>query len=327
MDTKKIADFKPGDDVQGFFMVKECEEKTTTTNKSYLDMILMDDSGEINAKLWDTAVATSNDYSKDSIIKIRGSVSLWQNRNQLKILKIRNATEEDQVRMEDFVPCAPWSPDEMYQSIKGYVDRIQQPDIKTIVSVLMEEKHDKLMYYPAAKSNHHAIRSGLMYHVLRMLQMGESICGVYPELNTDLIYAGIILHDIAKIDEMNANTLGIVSEYSRDGQLLGHLIQGIKDIDRVAREHGLDQEVVSVIEHMILSHHYEPEFGSPKKPMFPEAEVLHYIDIIDARIYDMKRVLDQVEGGSFSEPVWVLDRRRLFKPTFLSNNGSDTTNE
>ncbi len=117
-----------------------------------------------------------------------------------------------------------------------------------------------------------------------MLQTGEAITKVYTELDTDLIYAGIILHDLAKIDEMNANNLGIVSEYSRDGQLLGHLIQGIKDIDRVARENNIDEEVVVVIEHMILSHHYEPEFGSPKKPMFPEAEVLHYIDIIDARI-------------------------------------------
>ncbi len=204
----------------------------------------------------------------------------------------------------------------MLEDIMVYVDQINNPDIQKLVRLLIEEKHEKLLYYPAAKSNHHAIRSGLLYHILRMLQTGEAITKVYTELDTDLIYAGIILHDLAKIDEMNANNLGIVSEYSRDGQLLGHLIQGIKDIDRVARENNIDEEVVVVIEHMILSHHYEPEFGSPKKPMFPEAEVLHYIDIIDARIYDMNRVLGQVEEGSFSEPVWVLDRRRLYKSTF-----------
>lgn len=316
IEEKKIADFKPGDDIQGYYLIKECEQKTTTTNKAYLDMILMDDSGDINAKLWDASEATSGAYAKDSIVKVRGAVSLWQNRNQLKVLKIRNASEEDQLDIQDFVPCAPWEPERMLKDIMGYVEQIEHGQIRKIVEVILAEKHEKLMYYPAAKSNHHAIRSGLLYHVLRMLQTGEGIAKVYPELDTDLIYAGIILHDIAKIDEMNASNLGIVSEYSRDGQLLGHLIQGIKDIDRIAREHDLDQEVVSVIEHMILSHHYEPEFGSPKKPMFPEAEVLHYIDIIDARIYDMKRVLDQLDEGEFSEPVWVLDRRRLYKTTF-----------
>jgi len=316
MEGKQITEFKPGDDIQGFFLIKDVEVKTTTTNKAYLDMILMDQTGEINAKLWDATVATTQTFEKDSIVKVKGSVSLWQNRNQLKVFKLRAATEEDAVKLEDYVPSAPWKPEKMLEDIMVYVDQINNPDIQKLVRLLIEEKQEKLLYYPAAKSNHHAIRSGLLYHILRMLQTGEAILKVYTELDSDLIYSGIILHDLAKIDEMNANNLGIVSEYSRDGQLLGHLIQGIKDIDRVARENDIDEEVVVVIEHMILSHHYEPEFGSPKKPMFPEAEVLHYIDIIDARIYDMNRVLGQVDEGSFSEPVWVLDRRRLYKSTF-----------
>ena len=316
MEGKQITEFKPGDDIQGFFLIKDVEVKTTTTNKAYLDMILMDQTGEINAKLWDATVATTQTFEKDSIVKVKGSVSLWQNRNQLKVFKLRAATEEDAVKLEDYVPSAPWKPEKMLEDIMVYVDQINNPDIQKLVRLLIEEKHEKLLYYPAAKSNHHAIRSGLLYHILRMLQTGEAILKVYTELDSDLIYSGIILHDLAKIDEMNANNLGIVSEYSRDGQLLGHLIQGIKDIDRVARENNIDEEVVVVIEHMILSHHYEPEFGSPKKPMFPEAEVLHYIDIIDARIYDMNRVLGQVDEGSFSEPVWVLDRRRLYKSSF-----------
>lgn len=318
MDDLKIVEFKPGDEIQGFFMIKETEIKTTTTNKSYLDMILMDQSGEINAKVWDTTVVINHVFEKDTIVKVRGSVSLWQNRNQLKVNKIRNVTEEDKVKLEDYVPCAPFNPTEMYEEILKFSNEIKNVDIKKIVTVILEEKHEKLLYYPAAKSNHHAIRSGLLYHILRMLQTGRALSTVYTELNTDLIYAGIILHDIAKIDEMNSNTLGIVTEYSKEGQLLGHLIQGIKDIDRVARENSIDNEVVLVLEHMILTHHYEPEFGSPKKPMLPEAELLHYIDMIDARMYDMNKVLNQVDEGEFSEPVWVLDKRRLYK-TSISN--------
>jgi 3'-5' exoribonuclease len=147
-----------------------------------------------------------------------------------------------------------------------------------------------------------------------MLKAGEKLLEVYDFLNKDLLFAGIILHDIAKLDEIKANALGIASDYTMEGQLLGHIIQGIKRINNAARNTKLDPRIATLLEHMILAHHYEPEFGSPKRPMIPEAEILHYLDIIDARMFDMQKALGQVGEGEFSEKVWTLNNRKLYKP-------------
>lgn len=170
------------------------------------------------------------------------------------------------------------------------------------------------MYYPAAQKNHHAQLAGLLYHVKRMLMNGDKMCEVYTKLNADLIAAGVILHDIEKLNEIESNELGISTGYSFEGQMLGHLIQGIKTIDKLAEEVGMPKEQAIMLEHMILSHHYEPEFGSPKKPLFPEAEILHYLDIIDARMFDMEDAVKGVQPGEFSDRVWTLDNRKIYKP-------------
>ena len=148
----------------------------------------------------------------------------------------------------------------------------------------------------------------------RMIAMGERYCEVYTKLNRDLIVTGVIIHDIEKLNEIDADETGIASGYSFEGQLLGHLVQGVKTIDRLAEELCIGREKAVMLEHMILTHHYEPEYGSPKKPLFPEAEILHYLDIVDARMYDMEEALFGTRPGEFSEKVWTLDNRRLYKP-------------
>jgi len=131
-----------------------------------------------------------------------------------------------------------------------------------------------------------------------------------------LVFAGVILHDIEKINEMDATEVGVVEDYTREGQLLGHIIMGIKRIDRMSDQLGIDPELSLLIQHMILTHHYEPEFGSPKKPLIPEGELLHYLDMIDARMYDMNKALKDQEADTFTDPVFVLDRRRLYKSKY-----------
>jgi 3'-5' exoribonuclease len=321
METKKIRDFQSGDLIQSFFLVKAAEYKITSNNKSYLDLTLVDPTGEINAKLWDHSTETEPKYTVNMLVRIRGSVSEWQSRLQLKIDKIREATQEDALDISDFVPVAPYSPEVMYGEIEKYIGMIENTDIAQIVSTLVAGNKEKLLLYPAAKQNHHAVRSGLLYHITTMLKMGEKVSEVYVSLNRDLLFAGIILHDIAKIAEMNASELGIVSEYTVEGELLGHIIQGIKMIDQTAVEVGADPEVSLLLQHMVLSHHYEPEFGSPKRPMIPEAEILHYLDIMDARMYDMGRALEKIEDGHFSDKVWLLNNRKLYK--FSVKNSRD----
>lgn len=314
MIEKRISEIVAGDEVQGFFMIRECSPRVSSGNKLYLDIQLMDSTGEINSKYWEAQEADIQQLSAGTIVKLRGTVQLFQNKLQLRIAKIRPAVETDNVRTEDFVASAPWDAPWMLGQIEAYVAAMTVADLKTLCTAFLDAYRDRLLYYPAAKSNHHAIRSGLLYHVLRMLQSGEKLLTVYPNLNRDLLFTGILLHDLAKIDEMDASELGIVKTYTRPGQLLGHLIQGITLVDRLGKDHGVAEEWLLLVEHMILTHHYEPEFGSPKKPMIPEGELLHFLDMIDARMYDMENALSAVEPGQFTEPIWALDKRRLYKP-------------
>lgn len=313
---KWIKEFEVGDDIQGYYLIKGMNLKTSSNNKKYLDLILTDKTGEINAKVWDIDDAMISLYKTGDVVKLRGTVTSWQSSLQFKIVKIRPLEEGDVVVMEDLVQSAPIGKDEMFSEIMGYVAQIKNDDIKRLVKALIDEYETKLMFYPAAKKNHHAIRSGLMYHILRMLRTGEVICQVYTHLNTDLLYAGVILHDIEKINEMISDELGVVSEYSFEGQILGHIIMGIRKIQVTGEKLGIDQEISNLIQHMILSHHYEAEFGSPKKPMLPEAEILHYLDMVDARMYDMTKALESIEPGKFTENIPVLDYRKLYKPSF-----------
>ncbi|MCM0649725.1 HD domain-containing protein [Clostridium swellfunianum] len=315
MEFKKINEFQSGERIDGFFLIKSVDLKTSSNSKKYLDFTLGDNTGEINAKLWELAEGDESRYEDNMLIKVRGSVSTWMNSLQLKIEKLRETVPSDDVNIDDFVQVAPLEPDFMYAEIFKYIDNMKNKDIKNIASILFKENHDKLMHYPAAKKNHHAVKSGLLYHILSMLRAGEKLSELYTFINKDLLYAGIMLHDMSKLEEMDASELGIVSEYTIEGQLLGHITQGIKRLELVAEKVGADKEIVMLLQHMILSHHYEPEYGSPVKPMFAEAELLHHLDIIDARMYDMKRVADETEKGSFSEKVYSLENRRIYKPT------------
>ncbi|OJV65929.1 MAG: CMP-binding protein [Clostridiales bacterium 38-18] len=311
-----IKDFKVGEEITGFYLVKAKNIKTSSANKAYIDFTLQDISGEVNAKLWDAKGDVESLYAPGEIVKIQASVTQWQQSVQLKIIKIRTNSMEDEIDYSQFVPTAPIAADAMLNEILSFVDSMDNYDIKKLVGALIEDYREQLMFYPAAKSNHHAIKSGLLYHILRMLRSAKALGSVYHNINLDLVYAGVILHDIEKINEMNASEVGVVEDYTKEGQLLGHIIMGIKRIDRKAESLGVDPELSLLIQHMILTHHYEPEFGSPKKPLIPEAEVLHYLDMIDARMYDMNKALRDVQEDGFTDPIFVLDRRRLYKSKY-----------
>jgi 3'-5' exoribonuclease len=317
VEEKSIEQFSEGDKIQNFFIIKTIEIRTNKNNKKYIDLNLGDKTGEVNGKIWDANNIDETLYKENMLVKIRGKISQWQSQLQLNIEKIRPVEEEDGVSIENYVQSAPFDSQWMYDEVVKYLEKIDNMDIYVIVETILKSKKDALMYFPAAKSNHHAIRGGLLYHVLTMLRMGERMLEVYTQLDKNLLLGGIILHDIAKIEEMDANELGIVNDYKLEGKLLGHIIQGIKEINNVGNEVGANPHVIMLLEHMVLSHHYEPEFGSPKKPLIPEAELLHYLDIIDAHMYDMNSALSTTEEGGFSERVWTLDNRRLYKTNQL----------
>lgn len=310
---KRIGEFEQGEKIEGLYLIKGIVCKVANnSNRKYLDIILSDKTGEIAAKVWEVNDENENLYKPNEIVRVKGTVTNWQGTLQLKVEKIRKADNSDKIVIEEYVQTAPISSEEMITEIELYVENINDSDIKNIVSTVIDRNRKELMYYPAAKKNHHALRGGLLYHVLTMLRLGEKITEIYDFLNSDLIYAGIILHDIAKIKEMRASELGVVDEYTLEGTLLGHITQGIKELEVIGRELGVDNNKLILLQHMILSHHYEPEYGSPVKPMIPEAEMLHYIDTMDARMYDMRKLKKETKVGEFSERLWSLENRRIY---------------
>jgi len=312
-----IGQLRTDDEIQDFFMVKAIAIKIGSNKKQYLDMTVCDKTGELTAKKWDIAdpeLPALNEIHEGDVVKLKGSVTEWNGMRQLRVLKLRKSVPEDGIELMDYIKSAPEKGEDMYYFIFNVASKMQDDELKRLCLRVLTDNKEKLMYYPAAAKNHHAELAGLLYHMKRMLMTAERICEVYTNLNKDLVTAGVIIHDIEKINEIESDTMGMASGYSFEGQLLGHLVQGIKSIDRLAEELGIGGEKTIMLEHMILSHHYEPDFGSPKKPLFPEAEILHYLDMIDARMYDMQEALDATFPGEFSDRVWTLDNRKLYKP-------------
>ncbi len=305
------------EEIQDFFMVKYIAVKLGSNKKQYLDLLLSDNTGEITAKKWDVAdteLPSLNEIEAGEVVKVKAQVTEWNGLKQLKVLRIRKVVDQDNVEMGDFIRTAPEKPEDMLAFLEEAVAVMRDPDLKALCAKILGDNREKLLYYPAAVKNHHAEMGGLLYHMKRMTAMGERYCEVYTNLNRDLVITGVIIHDIEKLNEIDAVETGIASGYSFEGQLLGHLVQGVKTIDRLAEGLDINREKAIMLEHMILSHHYEPEYGSPKKPLFPEAEILHYLDIVDARMYDMEEALFGTKPGEFSERVWTLDNRKLYKP-------------
>ncbi|MFO7887828.1 MAG: HD domain-containing protein [Eubacteriales bacterium] len=316
MTYKKIQDLKVNERFDSFFLIKSREVKSDKNGKLYMDIILGDGVEEINGKIWNLNKDIEERVENYKVMKIRGTTSEWKGTKQLKIERIREVSSQDEVNISDFVQTAPIEPEDMFNEIKMFIGKIKNQDIQKIVVEIITKYKDKMSYYPAAKSNHHSIKGGLLYHLIRMLRLGEKISQTYENINIDLVYAGILLHDISKIEEMDSNEMGIVNDYTRDGKLLGHITMGVIEVEKAADKLGADEEVKVLLQHMILSHHYFPEFGSPKKPMILEAEILHYIDLIDARVYDFEDGLKNVEYGEFSDRVWTLDNISIYKRNF-----------
>lgn len=297
---------------EGFLLVRSGEQRTDKNGNKYLDLILCDQTGEINCKVWDGNVPPPEPAS---VVKVRGTVQEYNGRRQFRIERIRNAVASDNVDMSKLIPCAPEKPEDMLAEIRRTIDGFACGDLRRIVRAMLERAGDPLLWFPAAQRIHHAEKSGLLHHTVGMLRMAEHMTQAYPFLNADLLKAGVIIHDLSKIDEMKSDKLGNVNDYTEDGLLIGHLVRGVAALQAAADSVGVSGELVTLLEHMVISHHGEAEYGSPRRPMFPEAEALHWLDLIDARMNEMKGVMDRVPEGAFSEKIWSLDRR-VYHPRY-----------
>lgn len=308
--------------VDGFCLIKSIDKKTSSKGDTYLDMTLSDSDGEINAKLWRYSPELHGEYTVNELIKIRGVVSQYNGSDQLKIDRIRHVTPEDGVNVSDYVKSADYTGEQMYNELYSIAEGFKDEDLKRIVLAILEDERLSLLYWPAAFKLHHAVRGGLLMHTLSIVRLAEGVCTVYPFVDRELLISGAILHDIAKLKEFNVADTGVATGYSNEGNLLGHLAMGAMVINKYAEELNISPKTAMLLEHMVLSHHGDPEFGAAVRPMFIEAELLSELDLMDSRVYEMREAVAATNPEELSSRIWAMDNRKLFNHTRtdLNNN-------
>lgn len=310
---KLLTQKLPNGKVEGYCLIKALTKKTSSKGSVFLDLVLADREGEVNAKIWDYLPDVHDKLSPNCVIKVRGTVDMWQDKPQLKVENIRLTTENDPVRMEELVPCSQYGAQEMYDSIIQKAQGFANEDLKAIVLYLYRKYKDALMMFPAAVRMHHAFRGGLLQHILSVCRLAECAADIYPFVDRELLVSGVLLHDLAKVFEFQVGETGIATEYTVEGNLIGHLVRGGMEIDRAAKELGIEGDVPMLLIHMLLSHHGVPEYGSAIRPAFIEAEILSQMDTLDAKIFEMASAVQPLPNGAFSERIWALDNRRIYK--------------
>ncbi|WP_047986142.1 3'-5' exoribonuclease YhaM [Ornithinibacillus californiensis] len=312
---KGIGQHQVGDSFEGFVLIKDSMKGTASNGKPFLTLVLRDATGEIEAKLWDITQEDESIFIQEQIIRIAGELNQFRGKPQMRIQSIRLAQPTDGVQLADFLEKAPVEREELMAKLTEVIFEMQNPHIQRIVRAIIKKYQEPLLLYPAATRNHHEYVSGLAHHIVSMIKIARELCELYPQVNKDLLYAGIILHDIGKIKELS----GVVStSYTLQGKLLGHIPIMVEEIGHMAKEMEIEGEEVLILQHLVLSHHGKAEWGSPTPPLVREAELLHLIDLIDAKMNMLNRALDKVKPGEFTERIFAMDNRSFYKPTFES---------
>lgn len=294
-------------------LIKEVAKGVASNGKPFLTLILCDATGEIEAKLWDASKEDESLFIAEKIVKVEGEIIQFRGQLQIKIISIRSSQQADGLSVTDFVKKAPIKKELLLEKITAAIFEMENPTIQRIVRAFVQKYQEDLLTYPAASKNHHEYVSGLAEHIVSMLTLAKELHKIYPQLNKDLLYAGIILHDLGKLKELS----GVVTtKYTIEGKLLGHIPIMVVEIGQMAEDLKIEGEEVLILQHLVLSHHGKAEWGSPKPPLVQEAEVLHLIDLIDAKLNMLNRALDKVEPGEFTERLFAMDNRAFYKPSF-----------
>ena len=302
---------KPGV-VECFALVKTCDKKSAKNGSTYLDLLLADKEGEIYAKMWDFKEEITPLPEVNTVVKARGTLQQYNGNDQFIIQRLRPAVAGDNVSVSDFVKSADVSGEEMYGVIMSLVNTFKDADLKTVVSAILEEHKEELLFFPAAEKLHHAMAGGLLYHTLSIVRLAECVCSIYPCVDKDLLLSGAILHDVAKLKEYTINSTGLVDGHTVEGMLLGHLVMGSEEVGRKCDELNIPADKKVLLQHMLISHHGKLEFGAAVRPSFIEAELLSQLDLLDANMYEMAEAVGGVNSGDFTGRLWMLDNRRMF---------------
>lgn len=318
MDLKLINEFTENEKITTPLLIKSVTKGVANNGNPYLNVTFQDKTGTIEGKLWDARSEVAQNYVAGSIGIVNAEVLKYRDNLQLKVLGFEPVDQSKIKDMGRFVPVSGIPLEELHNVIDGAIEEIHDPILHAIVSTILSKTDKDFYEYPAASKNHHEFVRGLATHVYGMLRLSKVMCELYPELNKDLLYSGVILHDVGKLYELSGT---ILTEYTMEGKLLGHISIVQAMIYDVSKDLGYEESEQAIcLRHMVLSHHGEYEYGSPVLPMLKEAEMLSYIDNIDARMNMFSKIMNDTEAGTFSQRVFSLENRSFYKPKFDSGN-------
>ena len=306
---KMISEFTDHDHIEGQFLLGSVSKGVNTNGGSYFSLELRDASGTITAKKWDATLQDEELFVTGNVIEVVGETNRYKDALQLKVLSASLVALED-IDVQRFVKAPPIKKEELVKKFNNYVASIKNEDCQKLLQYMIKKYGDKIFSYPAAVSIHHEYSSGLLMHSITMADLASYLCPIY-EADYDLLITGCLLHDLGKIIELEGP---IVYKYSTEGKLLGHISIMCAEIRKAAEELKLTSETPLLLEHMVLSHHGQPDFGSPVMPLTKEALLLSLIDNLDSKMVVINKALMDVEPGNFSNKVFPLDNRSFYKP-------------
>lgn len=320
--NQKIAECKAGDKPIMTLKLTNIQIKKTSTGGDYASLVGFDGTDRIEAKLWSLSPEQRERLKSGEIYDCIGVVKDYQGKLQYNISDFTPTTDENLDRSL-FYEHAVISTAELEKAISAVIDSIVQPELRLITISLIKKHYKEYFLHPAAVTMHHSYTSGLAYHVYSMLTLAEPFLTLYPFLSADLVHAGIILHDIGKLEELtDAKTL----EYTPEGNLLGHIVIGVALVREEADALSIgNSDAILALEHIILSHHGTKEFGSPKEPQICEAEVVHLVDYADSRMAALDREMKDVTPGTFTAPIPAFDRRSFYVPRLSSSDEEEAS--
>lgn len=294
-----IKDLKSGDSVAQFFEIKSKEARKTRSDQDYLDLILSDASGTIPGKMWSEAIRKwGSEFNPGDIVKVEGRVNLYRDHNQIVVEEIRAADLSQIPDLSAIVKATRYDPDKLLDELKQISETLEPHGLSELLVTILEENEGPLKTFPAAKMVHHAYRGGLVEHIVTVTRKVQAILALETTLNPHLAIAGAILHDIGKIRELRPEG----GSRTLEGRLVGHVILGVDLVREVASRKGLSGEPwLHELEHILLSHHGDPQFGAPVRPLTREALLVHFIDNLDSKLKIMEEALESADSEGFAQ--------------------------
>jgi 3'-5' exoribonuclease len=315
-----VTDLGSEQNITTFFLVHEKEIRNTREGKSYLRLELGDRSGTIEARMWDLFEVIAKDINRDDFVKVQARVEIYRNKPQLALQQVRRAKPEE-IDLIDFLPHTKEDVEKMYVRLLEYAQSIRNPWLKILVARIITDPRivPRFKRAPAAKVMHHAYIGGLLEHVVGLCGLAQQLAAHYAELDLDLLLTAAMLHDVGKLDELcYERAIG----YTTEGQLLGHIVMEIETVSRaIDAIAGFPAPLKTVVQHLLISHHGQYEFGSPKLPMIREAMVFHYMDDMDSKIAAVRSALASGAGeDQWSAYSSALGRKFLKLDEFLKQD-------